>query len=214
MSWAAYTAYEVFTAGTIEQGLWYVDGLSAYMLIIISFIGLMAAIYSIGYIGRDYEEKTIDLGKVRYYYLFFHVFIFTMLLVCVSNNLGIVWIAIEATTLASAFLVGFYDKDTSVEAAWKYLIICSVGITLALLGTILAYASSINVLGESSNALNWSTLAANAASLDPTLLKIAFIFILIGYGTKVGAGAHAHLAAGRPQPGPHAGSARCCPACC
>ena len=181
-----YTAYEAFTVGTFEQGLWFVDSLSAYMLIIISFVGLMAAIYSVGYIGRDYEEKTIDLGKVRYYYLLFHIFIFTMLLVCVSNNLGIVWIAIEATTLASAFLVGFYDKDTSVEAAWKYIIICSVGITLALLGTILAYASSINALGESSSALNWSTLAANASSLDPTLLKLAFILVLIGYGTKVG----------------------------
>ncbi len=148
----AYTAYGVFSGGNVEQWLWYVDGLGAYMIAIIVFIGLMAAVYSIGYIGHEYEEKTIDLNKVRYYYLFFHVFIFTMLLVCVSNNLGIVWIAIEATTLASTFLVGFYDKDTSIEAAWKYLIICSVGITLALLGTILAYASSINVLGESSDA--------------------------------------------------------------
>src|SRR5271157_82500 len=182
----AYTVYQTFASGVIEQGLWYVDGLSAYMIAIVAFIGLMAAIYSIGYIGREYEEKAIDLGKVRYYYLFFHIFIFTMLLVCVSNNMGIVWIAIEATTLASAFLVGFYDRDTSVEAAWKYIIICSVGITLALLGTVLAYASSVNTLGESSDALNWSTLAANATSLDPTLLKIAFIFILIGYGTKVG----------------------------
>jgi hydrogenase-4 component F len=181
-----YTVYEVFTSGIIDQGIWFVDGLSAYMLAIISFIGFMVALYSLGYIGREYDDKEIDLGKVRYYYLFLHVFIFTMILVCVSNNLGIMWIAIEATTLASAFLVGFYDRDTSVEAAWKYIIICSVGITLALLGTILAYASSINALGESSNALNWSVLAANAGSLDPTLLKLSFVLILIGYGTKVG----------------------------
>lgn len=182
----AYAAYGVFTTGTVEYGLWYLDALGAYMLIIISFIGFLTAIYSIGYIGHEYDHKEIDFGKLRYYYLFFHVFIFTMILVCVSNNLGIMWIAIEATTLASAFLVGFYDRDTSVEAAWKYLIICSVGITLALLGTILIYASSIDVPGESSGGLNWSTLAAHASSLDTTLLKIAFILVLIGYGTKVG----------------------------
>lgn len=181
-----YLAYQVFTSGPISGGFWYVDALSAYILAIISFIGLAAAIYSIGYLGHEYEEKKIDLGKIRYYYFFFHVFIFTMLLVCVSANLGIMWIAIEATTLASAFLVGFYNKDTSVEAAWKYIIICSVGITLALLGTILLYASSVNALGESGDALSWPVLLENAKNLDPTLLKIAFILVVIGYGTKVG----------------------------
>ena len=117
---------------------------------LVSFVGLMAVIYSISYIGQEYEEGELTDLKLRNYYIFFHIFVFTMLLVCVSNNLGIMWIAIEATTLASAFLVGLYDRDTSIEAAWKYLIICSVGITLALLGTILVYASSIQVLGESS----------------------------------------------------------------
>jgi len=183
----AYLAYTVFSTGKpVSDSIGYVDALSAYILLIISFIGLMAAIYSIGYLGHELEEKKIDLGRIRYYYSFFHVFIFTMLLVCVSSNLGIMWIAIEATTLASAFLVGFYNKDTSVEAAWKYLIICSVGITLALLGTILLYASAVNALGESPDALNWPTLVEHAASLDPTLIKIAFILVVIGYGTKVG----------------------------
>ncbi len=181
--WLAYT---VFTGGVVSDDLWYVDALSAYMLALISLVGLAAALYSIGYIGREHREGEIGLNKVRQYYLFLHVFIFTMLLVCVSDNLGIMWIAIEATTLASAFLVGFYNRDTSIEAAWKYIIICSVGITLALLGTILLYASSIGPAGEASGALNWSTLAANAASLDPALVKIAFILVLIGYGTKAG----------------------------
>jgi hydrogenase-4 component F len=96
------------------------------------------------------------------------------------------WVAIEGTTLASAFLVGFYEKDTSVEAAWKYLIICSVGIALALLGIVLTYASSIELLGESSNALEWTTLRSLAPDLDPTYLRLAFIFVMVGYGTKVG----------------------------
>jgi hydrogenase-4 component F len=182
----AWLAYTVFTGGVTGEGLWYVDSLGAYMLVIISFIGLAAALYSVGYIGHEFRQGEIGLPKVRQYYLFFHIFIFTMLLVCVSDNLGIMWIAIEATTLASAFLVGFYNRDTSVEAAWKYIIICSVGITLALLGTILLYASSVSANGESPGALNWSMLAANATSLDPALLKIAFILVLIGYGTKAG----------------------------
>jgi len=181
-----YLAYVVFTSGPISDSLWYVDALSAYMLVIISTIGLAAAVYSIGYLSHEYDEKKIDLNRIRYYYLFFHVFIFTMLLVCITPNLGIMWIAIEATTLASAFLVGFYNKDTSVEAAWKYIIICSVGITLALLGTILIYASSVSALGESGDALSWPTLVEHAKNLDPTLLKIAFILVIVGYGTKVG----------------------------
>jgi hydrogenase-4 component F len=183
---ASYLSYAVFTSGTMDEGLLYMDAFSAYILMLVSFVGLMAVIYSVSYIGKENDEGVITNQKLRNYYLFFQLFVFTMLLVCVSNNLGVMWIAIEGTTLASAYLVGLYDKETSVEAAWKYLIICSVGITLALLGIIIVYASSIQVLGESSTALDWSTLMAVAGSLDPTLLKIAFIFVLVGYGTKVG----------------------------
>jgi len=183
---ASLLSYRVFTSGTMDEGLLYMDAFSAYILMLVSLVGLMAVIYSIPYIGRENREGVITDIKLRNYYLFFQLFVFTMLLVCVSNNLGVMWIAIEGTTLASAYLVGLYDRETSVEAAWKYLVICSVGITLALLGIIIVYASSIQVLGESSSALDWSTLMATAGSLDPTLLKIAFIFVLIGYGTKVG----------------------------
>ena len=172
--------------GNIEYSVWYADSLSAYMLIIISLIALMTGIYSVPYLGHKFKDKILTLERAKYYYILFHVLVFTMLLVVLSNNLGIMWIAIEATTLVSAFLVGFNENDTAVEAAWKYLIICSVGITLALFGTILAYASSISALGESSDALNWSTLMAAAGRLDPTLLKISFILIMVGYGTKVG----------------------------
>ncbi|MDW5561716.1 MAG: hydrogenase 4 subunit F [Methanomassiliicoccus sp.] len=183
---ASYLSYQVFALGTIDEGLLYMDPFSAYTLMLVSFVGLLAVIYSLSYIGRENDEGIITTLKLRNYYLFFQLFVFTMLLVCVSNNLGIMWIAIEGTTLASAYLVGLYDRETSVEAAWKYLVICSVGITLALLGIIMVYASSIQWLGESSSGLDWSTLMSVAGSLDPTLLKIAFIFVLVGYGTKVG----------------------------
>ncbi|MBI0584575.1 MAG: hydrogenase 4 subunit F [Methanomassiliicoccus sp.] len=183
---ASYLSYLVFTDGILDEGLLYMDAFSAYVLMLVSFVGLLAAVYSVPYLGMENREKEVGDLKLRNYYVFFQLFVFTMLLVCVSNNLGIMWIAIEGTTLASAYLVGLYDRDTSVEAAWKYLVICSVGITLALLGIIIVYASSIQVLGESSSALDWSTLMGVAGSLDPGLLKIAFIFVLVGYGTKVG----------------------------
>ncbi len=178
--------YRVMVEGPIYEGALFMDSLSAYMLLIVAFMVFIGAVYSVGYMGHEYEEKQFGLGRLRYYYTFLHIFVFTMILVCVANNLGIMWIAIEATTLASAFLVSFYNRDTSLEAAWKYIIICSVGITLALLGTILVYASSVNVVGETSNALDWTTLRSIAGSLDKDLLRIAFILVLVGYGTKVG----------------------------
>jgi hydrogenase-4 component F len=183
---STYVGYLVFNDGPIEYSYWYLDELSALMLFLISFVSLMAGLYSIGYLGHDLREGEIDKRRLRRYYLMFNLFLLSMLLVVVCDNLGLMWVAIEGTTLASAFLVGFYEKDTSVEAAWKYLIICSVGIALALLGIVLTYASSIELLGESSSALEWTTLRSIASDLDPTYLRLAFIFVLVGYGTKVG----------------------------
>lgn len=184
---AAYLGYRVFSSGaSIDEGLLYMDALSAYILGLVAVVGMLSVLYSIPYLGREHREGEVSTVRLRNYHIFFHLFVFTMLLVAVSDNLGVMWIAIEGTTLASAYLVGFYDNEGAVEAAWKYLVICSVGITLALLGTIVVYASSISVLGEASDALDWSTLMAHASELDPVLLKIAFILVLVGYGTKVG----------------------------
>jgi hydrogenase-4 component F len=183
---ALFIGLDVINNGPIQYGLWYVDELSVFMLGIVTFLGCMATAYSISYIGHDLDIHEITHSQLRQYYLLLQLFLFSMLLVVMSNNLGIMWIAIEGTTLTSAFLVSYYEKDTSVEAAWKYLIICSVGITMALFGTVLTYASSVHVAGLPSESLNWSDLRAVASMLDPTFLRIAFIFILIGYGTKVG----------------------------
>ncbi len=183
----------VVTAAVVARGplgalgtFLYADALSALLVLIISLVGFACAIYSVGYMGHELEAGHFPASRLRPYYAFFHAFVFTMLLVAVSNNLGVLWIAIEATTLASAFLVGFYGKETSLEAAWKYLIIGSVGITLALLGTILVYFSSVSALGASSTALDWTTLVAHAGDLDPLVLKLAFVFVVVGYGTKAG----------------------------
>jgi hydrogenase-4 component F len=180
-------AYSIFKNGPMsEYNLLYADAMSAFMVFLITLIGLAVSIYSVGYMGRELDSEVISIKQLRIYYTLFHAFIFTMLLVVVSDNLGVMWIAIEGTTLASAFLVGLYNEKPAVEAAWKYVITCTVGITLALLGTILLYTSSVSEFGETSNALNWSFLIESAAKLDPTLVKLAFIFIIVGYGTKVG----------------------------
>lgn len=109
-----------------------------------------------------------------------------MLLASSANNLGILWVAIEGTTLATAFLINFYNRQSTIEAAWKYVIVCSTGISLALFGTILFYYSSVNFIGEATNALNWTKLLEIAPHLNSGILRIAFIFIIVGYGTKVG----------------------------
>jgi hydrogenase-4 component F len=178
---------EVFIRGIIvswENAL-FADAFSAYIVLIVSIVGFVASLYSIGYMGHELEHGIIDLKKLRFYYTLFHIFMFTMLLVGVTNNLGL-WIAIEMTTLVSALLMILYSRKSSVEAAWKYMIICTVGITFALFGTILTYYAAVMVLGESGNALNWTSLMTVADQFNPTIMKLAFIFILIGYGTKAG----------------------------
>ena len=162
----------------------YLDLLSAVFIVVISVVAFAAALYSVGYIRRDIEQKIISGRKASFYYLLFNLFCFSMFLVTTMNNLGMLWVAIEMTTLISAFLVGFYNSKESVEAAWKYIIICSVGIIFALLGTILfSYAFSNSGLSKS---LNWSDMVPVAHILDKNILKTAFIFILVGYGTKAG----------------------------
>jgi len=186
LAFSSYLSYEVVTGAALDEGLLYMDSLSAFMLMLVAIVSLATSLYSIGYMGRELEEGRFAANRLSFYYALLHGFIMTMVLVCVSDNLGIMWIAIEATTLASAFLVSFYNTESSLEAAWKYIIICSVGITLALLGTILLYASSIQQLGEGAGSLEWTSLLAMADQLDPTLLRISFILVLVGYGTKVG----------------------------
>jgi hydrogenase-4 component F len=162
----------------------YLDLLSVVFIVVIAVVAFAAALYSIAYIRKDVQQKIISVRKAGFYYLLFNLFCFSMLLVPAVNNLGMLWVAIEMTTLISAFFVGFYNSKESVEAAWKYIIICSVGIIFALLGTMLfSYAFSISGLSKS---LNWSDMVPVAHMLDKNILKIAFIFILIGYGTKAG----------------------------
>lgn len=164
------------------------DSLSAIFVLLIVTIGLLSNIYASGYIFKEGSQE-VPLRRLRRYAFFFYIFLLTMLLTVLSNNLGLMWIAIEATTLASTFLVGVDDKKSSIEAAWKYLILCTVGIALALFGIILVYYSIASQAPSEAQAgwfLDWTFLMAKAHSLNPQIVKLAFIFVLVGYGTKMG----------------------------
>ncbi|MBI5188043.1 MAG: hydrogenase 4 subunit F [Nitrospirae bacterium] len=171
----------------ILNGMLYMDALSGYIMALIVFLGLASATYSIGYLEHELRGGLINITGIRRYYALLHLFIFTMLIVTVSNNLALMWIAIEATTIVSAILIGlgFTKRELAIEAAWKYIILCTVGITFALLGTFIAYYASIAVIGTE-GALNWTVLIGIANRLNPSTMKLAFIFVLVGYGTKAG----------------------------
>ena len=169
------------------------DALSSYIMAIVVLISLVTAIYSIDYMGQEFDNGIIKLKDLQYYYALMHLFVFTMLLTTVSNNLAVFWIAIEGTTLVSALLVGFYKDRKAIEAAWKYIILCTVGITFALLGIFITYYASVTVMGGRGT-LNWTELRDIADKLNPSTMKLAFIFILVGYGAKAGLGTCAQLA--------------------
>ncbi len=170
----------------IEYGVWYIDGLSAFFLMVTSTVALVVSMYSKGYMEVEKNEGKIRFRNNKQYYLNLNLFIAIMLSLFTVSSLGLMWILIEVTTLASTFLVGFYSNEKSTEAAWKYMIICSVGITLALIGISIVYASTIGIVEDESSALNWSVLLGFASQLDPNLIKTAMALIIVGFGTKVG----------------------------
>jgi hydrogenase-4 component F len=185
-------AGQVLRSGPVSlwDGFLYADHLSALVCLLTASAALISSTYAVGYLRHDakmgrFEEE--DLPALRKYYSLTPLFVAAMLLVALANNLGVMWVAIEGTTLASVFLVTLYGRMTSVEAAWKYAIIGSVGLSMALFGTLLAYYSGHHVLGSDTLAgLNWSVLAGHAAQLDKTTMRLAFVLALLGYGTKAG----------------------------
>lgn len=167
-------------------GIFYVDALSALLLLVIVTVGTLAAIYSVGYLRHDIAHGETQEDQIGWYYLGLHAFLWTMLSAVVVDNLGLLWVAVEATTLASALLVGFYRTRSALEAAWKYLILCTVGITFALFGLLLLYEATDLVLGDAGATLSWAALLSVAPRLDPELTRLALVFVVVGFGAKVG----------------------------
>lgn len=162
------------------------DKLGAILVMIIAIVGLLTGVYSIGYVRHDREDGSLGEGGFKTYYVFFHLFLFTMFLAVLSNNFIMMWVAVEATTLATVFLVGLYGLKSSLEAAWKYIIICACGVAFGLYGCVLVYANASQVMADHHHAAFWSYVLPYAKQLDPTLLKIAFVFVAVGIGTKAG----------------------------
>jgi hydrogenase-4 component F len=180
---------DVLARGSVSalDGFLRADALSALVIGLTVFVSLVCGIYSVGYFRRDEAEGRVTHAQLRRYYVLTPLFVAVMLLVPLADNLGVMWVAIESTTLASVLLVTFYSQKTSFEAGWKYIMIGSIGISLALFGTIFTYYSSVNVLGpETHHGMNWSALVTVADKFDPKAMRLAFILVLLGYGTKAG----------------------------
>jgi hydrogenase-4 component F len=163
-----------------------VDDLNGTFVVLTTFVGFTTSVFSASYIGHELEIGRLTPPFVRFYHAMYQVLMFAMNLALIANNIGLMWVAIEMATLTTVLMVGIYRTHEALEAAWKYFILGSVGIALALFGTILVYMAARPVIGEGLDAMQWTVLVSRASGFDPALLDLAFVFLLLGYGTKVG----------------------------
>jgi hydrogenase-4 component F len=181
-------ALQVITDG--PQLVWnenfFVDPFNVFLVALTAFVAFTTALFSRPYMRIEAHNGRLSPQRLRLYHSMFQAFTFTMLLALLTNNVGILWVALEAATLTTVLLVSLYRTPASLEAAWKYFILCSVGIAQALFGTILLYFAAEKVLGPGGTALLWTHLYDVKDELEPTVLGLAFVFLLVGYGTKVG----------------------------
>ncbi|HWI28585.1 MAG TPA: hydrogenase 4 subunit F [Stellaceae bacterium] len=163
-----------------------VDDLNVVFLALNAFVGFTTSVFSASYVGHEVETGRLTPAYLRFYHAMYQILMFAMNLALMANNIGIMWVAIEIATLTTVTMVGLYRTHEALEAAWKYFILASVGIALALFGTILVYVAAEPVIGEGLDSMIWTTLLGRSASFDPALLNVAFVFLFLGYGTKVG----------------------------
>jgi hydrogenase-4 component F len=166
--------------------LFFVDSFNVFLVALTAFVGFTTSIFSRPYMRIEQEHGRLTVGRLRLYHSMYQLFNSTMLVALLTNNMGILWVAMEAATLTTVLLVSLYRTPASLEAAWKYFILCGVGIAQALFGTILLYFAAEKLLGAGGGALLWTELDGVKGQLEPTVLSIAFVFLLVGYGTKVG----------------------------
>ena len=193
MSLATLLAAAALTVRVIEDGpmtAWdeqfFVDPFNVFLVALTAFVGFTTALFSRPYMRTEEDAGRLSPGRLRLYHSMYQLFSFTMLLTLLTNNVGILWVAMEGATLSTVLLVSLYRTPQSLEAAWKYFILCGVGIAQALFGTILLYFAAEKVLGPGGNALLWTHLHNVRGQLEPTVVSLAFVFLLVGYGTKVG----------------------------
>jgi hydrogenase-4 component F len=163
-----------------------VDDLNIVFVALNAFVGFTTSVFSATYIGHELATGRLTPTFLRFYHAMYQVLMFAMNLALVANNIGLMWVAIELATLTTVLMVGLYRTHEALEAAWKYFILGSVGIGLAMFGTILVYMAARPVMGEGVGAMVWTEIMMRAGEFDPALLNVAFVFLLLGYGTKVG----------------------------
>ena len=192
-SLATFAAAARLVARVIEEGPFtalgehfFIDSLNVFLVALTAFVSLTTSLFSRPYMRIERDHGRVSDAGMRLYHAMYQLFGFTMLLVLTTNNLGVMWVAMEAATLTTVLLVALYRTHASLEAAWKYFILCGVGIAQALFGTILVYFAAERILGSGMTALLWTHLDSVKGQLEPTVMSIAFVFLLVGYGTKVG----------------------------
>ncbi|MGB5081427.1 MAG: hydrogenase 4 subunit F [Burkholderiales bacterium] len=185
---AAALTRRVITDGpmTALQEQFFVDPFNVFLVALTAFVGFTTALFSRPYMRIEEHDGRLNAARLRLYHSMYQLFSFTMVLCLLSNNVGILWVALEGATLSTVLLVSLYRTPASLEAAWKYFILCSVGIAQALFGVILLYFAAEKVLGPGGTSLLWTHLYAVRGQLEPTVLSLAFVFLLVGFGTKVG----------------------------
>jgi hydrogenase-4 component F len=193
MSLATFIAAVVLTVRIINHGpmtafneQFFIDSFNVFLVALTAFVGFTTALFSRPYMRIEQHHGKLSANMLRLYHCMYQLFSFTMLLALTTNNMGILWVAMEAATLTTVLLVSLYRTPASLEAAWKYFILCGVGIAQALFGTILLYFAAEKILGAGGTALLWTHLNELKTQLEPTVLSLAFVFLLVGYGTKVG----------------------------
>jgi hydrogenase-4 component F len=181
-------ALQVYHEGGSTSGsaYFFVDYLNISLVVLTTLVSTTTAIFSRRYMRIEREHGRVGPWRMRFYHAMFQLFIFAMLIALVTNNFGVLWISMELATLATVLLVSLYRTPTAIEAAWKYFILCGVGIAQALFGTVLLYFAAERVLGAGGNALLWTNLSRVSGQLDPTVMRLAFVFLMVGYGTKAG----------------------------
>jgi hydrogenase-4 component F len=193
-SLATFVAACALTERVVEQGSltaaneqFFIDPFNVFLVTLTAFVSLTTSLFSRPYMRIEREHGRVRPQQLRLYHSMYQLFIAAMLIALTSNNMGIMWVAMEAATLSTVLLVTLYRTPASLEAGWKYFILCSVGIAQALFGTVLLYFAAEKVLGaEGMTALLWTHLNAVKGELEPAVLGLAFVFLLIGYGTKAG----------------------------
>jgi hydrogenase-4 component F len=164
----------------------FVDPFNVFLVALTAFVAFTTALFSRPYMRIEQHHGRVNSARLRLYHSMYQLFSFTMMLCLLSNNVGILWVALEGATLSTVLLVSLYRTPASLEAAWKYFILCSVGIAQALFGVILLYFAAEKVLGPGGTSLLWTHLYEVRHQLEPTVLSLAFVFLLVGFGTKVG----------------------------